>query len=300
MNMQQPILVFGTTGQVGKALAALLGDRAVYVGRDKADFTDASACVEQIKQVNPSAVINAVAYTQVDKAEEEQELAQQINALTPAALAAECAARNIPFVHYSTDYVFNGQGDTPFKEDNLTAPLNAYGRSKLDGEQGIVNAGGKYFIFRTSWVFDAEGKNFFNTMLRLASERESLNIVGDQIGAPSYAPDLAEATMQALIEASHEHDFPSGIYHMCNAGETSWHGFACEIFRQAEDAGASLKIEEASAIPSSDYPTPAARPLNSRLDCSKLQRTFDVTLPDWKDAVARAVALKFDSKLKAA
>jgi dTDP-4-dehydrorhamnose reductase len=300
MNAEHPILVFGTTGQVGKALADLLGSRAVYVGRDVADFTNTAACVAQIDAVQPSAVINAVAYTQVDKAESEEALAIQINATTPIALATTCAARDIPFVHYSTDYVFNGTGTKPFKENDATAPLNAYGRSKLLAEQGIGAAGGKYFIFRTSWVFDADGKNFFNTMLRLASEKTALSIVGDQYGAPSYAPDLVDATMQALIEASHETEFPSGIYHMCNAGETSWYGFACEIFEQAEAAGAGLTIEEAKAIPSSDYPTPAKRPLNSRMDCSKLRSTFEVVLPEWQDAVARAVALKYSIKQQAA
>lgn len=300
MNTQQPILVFGKDGQVSNALKDLLGERGVYLGIDEADFTDTDACVSHIKHIQPSAVINAVAYTQVDKAEEQEELATLINADTPIALARACKELDIPFVHYSTDYVFDGKGDMPFTEDQKTAPLNAYGRGKEASEQGIEQAGGKYLIFRTSWVFDAHGANFFNTMLRLAAERATLNIVGDQIGAPSYAPDLAEATVQALIEASHEHEFPSGIYHMCNDGETSWHGFACNIFQQAQEAGIALKIKEAEAIASSEYPTPAARPYNSRLNCSKLQDVFDVTLPSWDNAVSRAIALKFNIDAEAA
>lgn len=290
--MSDPILIFGQTGQVSRALAALLGDKSVVAGRDQADFTKPDGFKALIERVNPSAIINAVAYTQVDKAEEEQELAFQVNAEAPEQLVRLTKDREIPFVHYSTDYVFNGKGDKAFKEDDPCAPLNIYGKSKRAGEEAIEAVGGDYLIFRTSWVFDADGKNFFNTMLRLAAERKELKVVGDQIGAPSYAPHLAQATVEALVMATHMEKFPSGVYHMCNDGETSWHGFASEIFQQALEADWPLAIESCEAIPSSAYPTPATRPKNSRLDCHKLHDVFDVVLPNWHDAVGDALRMK--------
>ncbi len=292
MSVENPILIFGKTGQVGRALANLLGDKAVVAGRDEADFTKPENFAALVNRVQPSAIINAVAYTQVDKAEEDETLATQVNATAPAVLATLAKERGVPFVYYSTDYVFNGAGNAPFTEDMPCAALNAYGRSKRAGEEAIATIGGDYLIFRTSWVFDAEGQNFFNTMLRLAHERTELKVVGDQIGAPSYAPHLAQATMEALILATHQQPFPSGIYHMCNAGETSWHGFASEIFRQALDAELPLVIESCEAIPSEAYPTPAARPHNSRLNCGKLADVFDVVLPDWQEGVREALTMK--------
>lgn len=290
MDDVAPILVYGKTGQVARALEQVLGARAVYVGRDEADFSQPETLREAFERVKPSAVINAVAYTQVDKAESEEALAHTVNAEAPALVAELCAAKGIPFVHYSTDYVFAGQGETPFAEDTLTAPLNAYGRTKRAGEEAVMATGGKHLIFRTSWVYDAVGKNFLTTMLRLGSEREELNIVSDQIGAPSYAPHLAEATVQVLEKAQQMQTFPSSIYHLCNAGKTSWHGFAEAIFTEAQGRGMPLQVKRCVPIPASSYPAPAARPHNSRLSCAKLTRTFGITMPDWEEGVRAALA----------
>ncbi len=276
------ILVCGTTGQLGRAFHQLLGEKAYCAGRDEMDFTKPEAFEALIERVNPTAIINAVAYTQVDQAESEPQLAHKVNAVAPETLARLATARNIPFVHFSTDYVFNGSGTTPFTEQDTPAPLNVYGQSKLAGEQAVQAAGGNYLIFRTSWVFDAVGQNFFITMLRLGKSRESLTIVADQTGAPSYAPHLASASFAALQQSMQQATFPSGLYHLCNQGETSWHGFAQAIFNTARQRGMELSISDCSPIPSSQYPTPATRPYNSRLDCRKLAQDFNVALPNWQ------------------
>lgn len=280
------VLVFGSTGQIGQALSALLDD-AVVLGRTEADFSKPDSLAAIVEDIRPEAVINAIAYTQVDKAEEEEALATLINGDAPGVLARVSAKLNIPFAHYSTDYVYDGSGDKPRNETTPTAPLSAYGRSKLAGEKAVEAAGGQYLIFRTSWVYDAFGKNFLKTMLRLGAEREQLRVVADQIGAPSYAPHLAAATLQAMAKP----DFTPGIYHMCNAGETSWHGFAEEIFKEAKAHGMEMKVQSVEPIPSSAYPTAATRPLNSRLDCSKLKDTLGVTLPDWREGLKDAMEI---------
>jgi dTDP-4-dehydrorhamnose reductase len=289
-SLLNPMLILGKTGQIGSGLVHLLGKQAYAAGREEADFTDSASFAPLLDKLNPAAIINAVAYTQVDKAESEEALAYRINAEAPEVLAQLAKERGIPFVHYSTDYVFPGQGTTPFRETDATAPLNAYGRSKRAGEEQIAAIGGKYLIFRTSWVFDGRGKNFLTTMLRLGAERKELSIVADQIGAPSYAPHLAKATLDALHAATAMQRFPSGIYHLCNAGHTSWHGFATAIFEEARQAGMEMAVETCNPIPSSDYPTPATRPLNSQLDCRKLANIFGIALPDWRDGVREAMA----------
>lgn len=297
-------LVFGGNGQIGQALGALLED-AVLLGREEADFSEPESLSAVIAEINPESIINAAAYTQVDKAEEEEALATIINGEAPGVLAREAARRGIPFVHYSTDYVFDGTGDAPRKENANPAPLNAYGRSKREGEKAVVAAGGAYLIFRTSWVYDSFGKNFLTTMLRLGAERETLSVVADQIGAPSYAPHLAEATLEALeeahkeagmsgrvkrgVNANHRNVFPSGIYHLCNGGETSWHGFAEAIFAEAKRRGMEMRVRSVEPIPSTAYPASAARPLNSRLDCGKLDETFGLRLPDWREGLREAM-----------
>lgn len=289
------ILVFGSTGQLGQALQAVLADRdATFLSRTEADLSQP----EQIKALLhsfpvPEAVINAAAYTAVDKAEEEEAVAHAVNAESPRILAEYCAHHAIPLLHFSTDYVFDGSGDDPRAEDISTAPLNAYGRSKQVGENAVTERGGDYLIFRTSWVYDAEAKNFLNTILRLGAEREALKVVNDQIGAPSYAPHLAQASVNALDKAMAMASFPSGIYHMCNAGETSWCGFAQEIFEQARAHGVVLKVKEVTGIPTTDYPLPAPRPLNSRLSCDKLQQTFCITMPSWQEGVAECMEGKY-------
>ncbi len=280
--MIAPILLLGANGQLGKALQSILGARAEPLTREQADLSQPQLLRKQLNAYQPSAVINAAAYTATDKAETERALAFAVNAESPGILAAFCAGRGIPFIHYSTDYVFDGSGNAPRTESEPTAPLNAYGESKRAGEEAVSAAGGQYLIFRTSWVFDAVSHNFVNTMLKLMREREELKVVADQHGAPTYAPHLAEASLIALEKLN---PGLSGIYHLCNAGETTWHGFASAIRDEAEARGMPLTVRRILPVPSSEYPTPAKRPHNSRLDCSKALANFGIQLPDWRQAL---------------
>lgn len=291
--LQRMIVILGENGQVSRALSGLLGPACVALGQNRANFCDIAHVLQTIEAVNPSAVINAAAYTQVDKAEEEQALARKINTESPGAIARWCAAKNIPFVHYSTDYVFDGSKNTPRGEEDPTNPINVYGASKQAGEQAIAAAGGQYLIFRTSWVYDDAGKNFLNTMLKLGADREELRVVADQIGAPTYAPHIAAATLEALQAARSKEVFPSDIYHLCNAGETSWHGFAEMIFAEARSHGAQLAVKRIVPIPSTDYPTPAKRPLNSRLSCEKIARALGVKMPTWQEGLKACMKKKY-------
>jgi dTDP-4-dehydrorhamnose reductase len=275
------ILVFGQTGQVACALAQI-APGAVFLGRAQADLAEPDACAQAIRAYAPSAVINAAAYTAVDRAESEEELATKVNGHAPAAMAQACAALRVPFVHISTDYVFDGTGDQPFAPDHPTAPLGAYGRSKLAGEQGVRDAGGAYAILRTSWVFSAEGANFVKTMLRLGVERDALNVVSDQIGGPTQADAIAQACLAIAAQLQTAPD-KSGTYHFAGQPATSWAGFARAIMAQA---GLACQVTD---IPSSAYPTPARRPLNSRLDCSTLQAAFGISPPDWKVGLVRVI-----------
>lgn len=293
--MSSTLLVIGKTGQVARALKAELGDGAIFLGREELDLAQPEKVAATLAAYSPTAIINAAAYTLVDKAESEEALATAINATSVGEVAAFCAARGIPLVHYSTDYVFAGNGETPWKETDATGPLSAYGRSKLAGEQAIAASGCKHLILRTSWVYDADGKNFVNTMLRFGAEREEMKVVADQFGAPSYAPHLAQATLAALANAQALHAFPSGIYHFCNAGVTSWHGFAQAIFNAARALGLPVAVKNLLAITTAEYPTPAARPANSRMDCSKLKQVVSVTLPDWQDGLNACMEHKRES-----
>lgn len=273
------ILVFGKTGQVATELQRQAD--IVALGRDQADLSDPAACAEIIRNSNASVVINAAAYTAVDKAEEEEALATVINGEAPGAMAWACADKGIPFLHISTDYVFAGDGELPWIEEDPVAPQNAYGRSKLEGELAVLEAGGNSAILRTSWVFSAHGNNFVKTMLRLSETRGALSVVDDQIGGPTPADRIARAllTMAEAMQAGQE----GGIYHFAGQPETSWAGFAKEIFAQA---GKSVEV---TGIPSTDYPTPALRPLNSRMDCQKLEADFGIVAPNWQDGVARVL-----------
>lgn len=271
------ILVFGKSGQVATELQRLCPD-AVYLGRAQADLSDPEACRAAIQAHAPRAVINAAAYTAVDRAETEEALATRINGDAPAAMAMACAQLGIPMVHISTDYVFDGAGTAPFAPEHPTAPLGAYGRSKLIGENGVRAADGPHAILRTSWVFSAHGSNFVKTMLRLGAERSSLTVVADQIGGPTPAKAIAKACL-TLAEELQADPGKSGTYHFSGAPETSWAGFAREIMMQA---GLTCHIED---IPSADYPTPARRPLNSRLDCTDL-RKVNLPQPDWRKSLA--------------
>lgn len=274
------LLVFGQSGQVASELRRLAPE-AVFLGRDAADLIDPAACAAAIRAHAPEAVINAAAWTAVDKAESEEAAATVVNGDAPAAMARECAARGIPFVHISTDYVFDGVGETPFAPDHPAAPLGAYGRSKLAGERGVRAAEGVHVILRTSWVFSVHGANFLKTMLRLGHQRESLNVVADQIGGPTPARAVAAACLTIADQLRADPD-KTGIYHFSGAPDVSWADFAREIMARA---GLACRVED---IPTSAYPTPARRPANSRLDCAGLQ-VLGLARPDWKTAVAEAL-----------
>ncbi|MGJ8590494.1 MAG: dTDP-4-dehydrorhamnose reductase [Yoonia sp.] len=271
------ILVFGHSGQVATELRALHSDgvEITALTRADADLTDPAACAAAIEAHAPDAVINAAAYTAVDKAESDAETAQLINAEAPAAMARTCAARDIPFVSISTDYVFSGAGDTAWKSDDATDPQGVYGRTKRDGEIAIAEAGGRYAVLRTSWVVSAHGNNFVKTMLRLGAEREVLTIVADQIGGPTGAAEIAQACVTIAKTLVSEPE-KSGIYHFAGTPDTSWADFARAIF---DAANISCAVTD---IPSSDYPTPVKRPLNSRLDCSATEAAFGISRPNWR------------------
>lgn len=279
------LLIFGKTGQVATELQAQTRGRTdvVALGRDQADLSDPAACVAALEVHAPDAVINAAAYTAVDRAEDEEQLATTINGQTPGMLARACAAQGIPFVHISTDYVFDGQGEAGFAPDHPTAPLGAYGRSKLVGEEAVRAAGGAFAILRTSWVYSAHGNNFVKTMLRLAETRDALTVVEDQIGGPTPADAIAAACLNIAAQLAQDPG-KAGTYHFSGAPQTSWAGFAREIFAQS---GRDVTV---TGIPSSAYPTPAARPLNSRMDCSTTQSVFGIAQPNWQDHLSRVLA----------
>ncbi|MDK3020790.1 dTDP-4-dehydrorhamnose reductase [Pseudodonghicola flavimaris] len=270
------VLVFGQTGQVARELARHAG--VTCLSRAEADLTAPEACDAAIRAHGPRAVINAAAYTAVDRAESEPALAHLINAATPGTMARTCADMGIPFVQISTDYVFDGSGEAPWRPEDPTAPLNTYGRSKLAGERAVIAAGGAHAVLRTSWVVSAHGSNFVKTMLRLGKTRDSLNVVADQIGAPTPARDIAAACL-TIAEALIARPEAAGVYHLAGAPDTSWAGFARETFDQA---GIACRVEE---IPTSAYPTPAARPGNSRLDCATLETVFGLARPDWRQGL---------------
>lgn len=282
------VLVFGKTGQVAQELAlrAPAGIDAVFLGRDQADLSNPVACAAAIAASDCDVVINAAAWTAVDKAETEEAAALIVNGDAPGAMAHAAASKGVPFLHISTDYVFDGAGEQAFQVDHPVAPLGAYGRTKLAGEQAVRAAGGNHLILRTSWVVSAHGANFVKTMLRLGAERESLNVVADQIGGPTPAAAIADALYTAAVAMAAGAD--GGTYHFAGAPDCSWADFAREIMLRA---GLGCKVND---IPSSAYPTPAKRPANSRLDCGALERDFGIKRPDWRsglDDILRELAV---------
>lgn len=288
------ILLFGKGGQVGwelqRSLAplgtvyALDFDSADHCG----DFSNLQGLAETVNCLKPDVIVNAAAHTAVDKAESEPELCRSINALAPGVLAQAANQVGALLVHYSTDYVFNGSGSTPWQETDATAPLSVYGQTKLEGEQLIAQHCPRHLIFRTSWVYAARGGNFAKTMLRLARERETLTVVDDQIGAPTGADLLADVTAHAIRSVLQDPS-KAGLYHLAAAGYTSWHGYAQFVVNHALQAGQSLTtpVDAIHPVPSTAFATAATRPLNSRLDTRKLQDSFDLLLPPWQQGVAR-------------
>lgn len=270
------LLVFGKTGQVARELARLAPD-ATFLGRDEANLMDPSACAAAIAGSDADAVINAAAWTAVDKAETDEAAATVVNGDAPAAMAHAAAAKGVPFLHVSTDYVFDGSGSSPFAPDHPTAPLNAYGRSKLAGELGVRAAGGAHLVLRTSWVISVHGANFVKTMLRLGRDRDVLKVVADQIGGPTPAAAIADALIAAARALKDGAE--SGTHHFSGAPDTSWAELASEIMRQA---GLPCRVEP---VRTEAYPTPARRPLNSRLDCTGFEAAFGVFRPDWRQGL---------------
>ena len=275
------ILLFGKTGQVAKELCNR--PNVTAIGRDKADFTEPQKIIEIVKSTDADIIINAVAYTSVDLAEEEFKLANIINGTTVKELAKVSASRNIPFLHISTDYVFKGGGNLNWKTSDQTNPQNSYGKSKLIGESGILEAGGPHVILRTSWVFSSHGNNFVKTMLRLASNNNELSIIKDQIGGPTCAKDIADALWK-IASDFYAGNGITGIYHFSGKPNSSWANFASEIFFQTHQ---DIKIKQ---ILTKDFLTKAKRPLNSRLDCSSLRIDYGIKQPEWKKSLTNVLA----------
>ncbi|ATB60024.1 dTDP-4-dehydrorhamnose reductase [Xanthomonas citri] len=290
-------LVIGASGQVGTELLRVLaplgtvvaasrsGQLADGLSCERIDLNELASLDLALNRVRPALVVNAAAYTAVDRAEQERDAAFRANAEAPGVIAQWCARADVPLVHYSTDYVFDGQGTRPYLPDDATAPLGVYGQSKLAGERAVQAAGGRHLIFRTAWVYAAHGHNFLRTMLRVGAERDVLRVVADQIGTPTPAALIADITAHALRQPGE----PSGLWHLTAAGQTTWHGFAEAIFAQARARGLLARTPRVEAIGTADYPTPAKRPAYSRLDTHSLQDTFGVRLPDWQDGLSQVL-----------
>ncbi|MDF3935315.1 dTDP-4-dehydrorhamnose reductase [Pseudomonas citronellolis] len=290
------ILLLGANGQVGWELQRSLAPLAelVICERGRADLSDLESLARLVAEERPDVIVNAGAYTAVDKAETDIDGARRVNAEAVATLATAARQLDAWLVHYSTDYVFDGSGDTPFEEDANTGPLGAYGQTKLEGEQAIRESGCRHLIFRTSWVYASRGANFAKTMLRLARERDELRVIADQFGAPTSAELIADVTALVLYRLARDSELSkraSGTYHLVAGGETNWHGYAQFVISEAIRLGTVLRTtpEKVAPIATSEYPLPAKRPANSRLANSKLQRTFGVTLPAWEHHVQRMI-----------
>lgn len=288
------VLLFGKGGQVGWELQRSLAPLGDIVALDfdstefHADFSRPDALADTVLAVRPDVIVNAAAHTAVDKAESEPDLARALNATSPGVVAEAARQVGALMVHYSTDYVFDGSGERPWREDDATGPLSVYGRTKLEGEQLVADAGPRHLIFRTSWVYAARGGNFAKTMLRLAKERDRLTVIDDQFGAPTGAELLADVSAHAIRDTLRD-PAKAGLYHLVADGVTTWHGYASFVLQQALAAGVELRagLEALDAVPTSAFSTPARRPGNSRLDTVKLRTTFGLRLPPWQEGVAR-------------
>ncbi len=288
------ILLLGKNGQVGWELQRSLAPLGQVLALDRhstshgGDLSQPERLAQTVREWRPDVIVNAAAHTAVDKAESEPELARCLNATAPAALAQAASEIGAWLVHYSTDYVFNGQGEQPWQEDDATGPLSVYGQTKLEGEQAIAASGCKHLIFRTSWVYAARGGNFATTMLRLAGERERLTVIDDQHGAPTGADLIADVTAHAIRSVMRQAEL-AGVYHLVASGETTWHGYASHVIAKARNIQPELglKVTDIAPVPTSAFPTPAQRPLNSRLSTHKLQQAFGLVLPPWQQGVNR-------------
>ncbi|HDR2792217.1 dTDP-4-dehydrorhamnose reductase [Enterobacter cloacae] len=295
------ILLFGKTGQVGwelqRALAPLGNVIALDVHSKEycGDFSNPEGIAQTVRSIKPDVIVNAAAHTAVDKAESEPEFAQLLNATSVEAIAREAAKIGAWVVHYSTDYVFPGNGETPWQETDATNPLNVYGQTKLDGEKALQAYCPKHLIFRTSWVYAGKGNNFAKTMLRLAKERTELSVINDQVGAPTGAELLADCTAHAIRVAVNKPEV-AGLYHLVASNMTTWYDYAALVFEEARSAGIELAIETLNPVPTSAYPTPARRPHNSRLNTEKFQRNFGLVLPSWEVGVKRMLAELFTTQ----
>jgi dTDP-4-dehydrorhamnose reductase len=291
------ILLLGKNGQVGWELQRSLAPLGEVLALDRysapwcGDLSQPERLAQTVRDYRPDVIVNAAAHTAVDKAESEPELARCLNASAPEALAKAAAEVGAWLVHYSTDYVFNGHGDQPWQEESVTGPLSVYGQTKLEGEQAIAAACAKHLIFRTSWVYAARGGNFAKTMLRLAGERERLTVIDDQKGAPTGADVIADVTAHAIRSVLQQADL-AGIYHLVAAGETTWHGYASHVIAKARQIkpDLALRVNVIAPVPTASFPTPAQRPLNSRLSTHKLQQAFGLVLPPWQQGVDRMLA----------
>jgi dTDP-4-dehydrorhamnose reductase len=284
------ILLIGKTGQVGGELNNILKDmgEVVFVERKQLDLSKIDSIEPTVLDIQPDIIINAAAYTAVDKAEEEPDLAMTVNGVAPGVLAEAAKKVGARLIHYSTDYVFDGRSDIPYREEDATCPLSIYGESKLAGEKSIAEAGAPYLIFRTSWVYSLQGKSFLRTIKKLAAEKDTLRIVDDQIGTPTWAGSIALATRKILEQCVRDNSEPSlsGVFHLTCQGQTSWHGFAKEIL----DLSGASQSTQLLPIPTSDYPTPADRPLYSVLSNDKLEKAFAFKMPHWHDALKDCVS----------
>lgn len=284
------VLVLGAAGQVGNALQQRF-PQGIFWDRSQADF-EAGALLKNTLASVPSdvvAVVNAAAFTQVDLAESERDRAYRVNALAPMSIAEWAKSRDIPFVHFSTDYVYDGTGSAPHRETDPIKPLNTYGKSKAEGDLAIERTGGRFAILRTSWIFDSKGRNFPRTILRLAETQDTLRVVNDQWGSPTYAADLAGVVQEILSRGTTQKAFPSGVYHACSQGETHWFGLAQAVLALASEAGRLPKMPQVMPVSSADFPTAAKRPANSRLDTTKIREVFGLTLPPWEEALRRCL-----------
>jgi dTDP-4-dehydrorhamnose reductase len=300
------ILILGSEGQLAQSFKNLLSDRNAaltlknvspndflgsdflefkVLGRNEIDFINPDATIKKIAEYEPKWIINTAAYTMVDKAESEKELCFQINALTPIRIAHWCKEEHVNLIHYSTDYVFNGAGDVPWVETDKTDPINYYGQTKRASEEGIIQSECAHLIFRISWVYNYIGTNFVKTMLRLGAEREELKIVSDQVGYPSYAPDIAKATLECMLNFIDKKSAPSELLHLSSSDHTTWYQFAQTIFSKARTLGIPLKVKNVVPITTAEYPAPAKRILNSRLNSDKIKELYNITLPNWEKSL---------------